>query len=106
MNINNIEMDIEKWKLINEKYTHLLIDGKLWGCSKNLQNLKQYSTSIDSTIEDVILETVNRDSSNKWENLHCVVVKNINLNEVKNRSPVHYNLLIKTSIENYNIIYT
>lgn len=100
------EMDVEKWNVINEKYKHLLIEGKIWGCSKNLQNLSQYNSAIDSTIEDIIIETINRDSKNKWENLHCVVVKNINLNEVKNRSPVHYNLLIKTSIENYSIIYT
>lgn len=99
------EMDVEKWNVINEKYSHLLIEGKIWGCSKNLQNLIQYSAALDSYIEDVIFETINRDNGNKWENLYCIIVKNINLNEVKNRSPSHYNELIKTSIINYNIIY-
>lgn len=100
------EMDMEKWNLINDKYRHLLIEGKLWGCSKKLQLLIQYSAALDSSIEDVVIETINRDKNNEWKNIHCTVVKNVNLNEVKNRSPVHYSNLIKTSLENYSIIYS
>lgn len=103
--LSDEEIDRERMSLINEKYSHLMIDGKLWGCSKNLQELKQYCAALDSTIEDVIDETISRDIRNKWENLYCSVIKNVNLNEVKNRSPTHYNEFMKNAIKNYNIIY-
>lgn len=99
------EIDVEKWKLINEKYSHLLIEGKIWACSKSLQTLTKYSSSVDSTIDDVINSTIDRDSKNLWKNEFCEIIDNINLNEVKNKSPIHYNLFIKNSLDNYNKIY-
>ena len=99
------EIDIEKWNVINEKYSHLLIDGKLWSCSSNLQTLVKYSCPVDSQVEDIVFSTINRDSSNEWKNIHCSVISNINLNEVKNRSPVLYNDFIKTTLNNYNLLY-
>lgn len=99
------EMDLEKWKLINEKYSHLLVDGKLWSCSKNLLTLVKYSSAVDNSIEEVIWSTIERNEKNKWSNEFCDIIENINLNEVKNKSPIHYNLLIQTNIKNYNIIY-
>ena len=99
------EIDVEKWKLINEKYSHLLIDGKIWACSKSLQQLAKYSSSIDGTIQDVIYSTIERNEKNLWKNEFCEIIENINLNEVKNKSPVHYNLFIKNALENYNKIY-
>lgn len=100
------EIDIEKWKIINEKYSHLLIEGKIWSCSKSLQTLVKYSTPLDYSIELVMNEAIERDASNKWSNQFCDVVKNINLNEVKNKAPTYYNEFIKTNIENYNKIYS
>lgn len=100
------EKDTEKWRIINEKYSHLLIDGKIWACSKSLQTLVKYSTPLDYSLELVINSTVDRDVNNKWSNEFCDVISNINLNEVKNKAPCYYNEFIKTNIENYNKIYS
>ena len=97
-----IRQEIDSY--IRENHSQLLIDGKLWGCSKNLQNLKGINTELTPDITSWLYEEIEKNKCRRYDKDRFSIVYETDYRNLKNKSPTLYMEIVKMGAENYKIL--
>jgi hypothetical protein len=109
--INKDLFTVEQMKFYRKKYLdelimHYKIDGKVWSCSENLQQLECTDFIVDDEIDAVLHDLLYGNDKDVFKgDCFCVAKGNV-LKNLKNKSPTYYKKFMETQNKNYQLIYT
>lgn len=101
--INNIGSYLIKY--VSKGNENKKIDGKIWGCSENLNKLKILNTTIDYQLSNYINYEMHKKKNKVFTNDYCTIIENIDMKKFKEMAKNTYNDYLDVNNYNYSIIY-
>lgn len=99
------EIKMYRKQYLDELIMHYKIDGKVWSCSENLQQLECTDFIVDNEIADVLQDLLYGKDKDVFKGDNFSVAKGNVLKNLKNKSPTYYKQFMETQNKNYQLIY-
>jgi hypothetical protein len=101
--INNVGNYITKYMTKNNSESSM--SGRLWGRTDTFMNNKNFVSSVDSEINNILKYGVNRGNLREIKTDNCIIYKGFSFDYLKNTSKDVYSDYLNNSIKNYENIY-